>query len=454
MNGLRWFAELRRTTRLALPIAGGMLGHLVLGMADTIMVGRAGVVPLAACSLVNAIAHLPMVAGFGLLVSVAVRAAQAYGARDRAGASDTLRHGLALALAAGLVSALALEWLAPRLAIFRQSEEIVVAAENYMRLFGWSLVPLMLYHAVKQFAEALNLPRPTMWIIWAGVALNIFLNWVFIFGNLGAPVMGLDGAGVATLIARSAMAVAALAWLFHAAAVAPWRPRQWGFGWSLSRLGQLLRLGVPAAAQQGMEVGAFVGGGVMMGWISATALAAHQIAITLASTSFIVALSVAMAVGVRVGQAWGAGLPRRLRMVAGGGLLLGTGFMCLSATLFLLAGEWLAGCFVEAEDVIRLAASLLVVAAFFQIADGTQVVMLFANRGMSDVRAPTLIALLAYWIIALPAAYLCAFPIGFGPAGIWFGLLLGLTSAAVLLTWRFLILSGETANRCKTSAAD
>jgi MATE family multidrug resistance protein len=455
----RWLIELKRTARLALPIAGGMLGHMLLGIADTVMVGRAGVVPLAACSLVNAVTHVPMIMGFGILVAAAVRPAQAYGARDTESVTAALRHGLALAFATGLAAAAGTLALTSRLEIFEAPTEVITAAKPYMRLCGWSLLPLMAYHAVKQFAEALNRPRPTMWIIWAGVALNILLNWVFIFGRVGAPALGLEGAGLATLIARSTMAIAALLWLAASRHLAPWRPARWTGPWSMDEFRRLLGIGVPAAAQQGMEVGAFTGAGIMMGWISATALAAHQIAITLASTTFVVALSVAMAVSVRVGHAWGAGLPRRLRQVTGGGLLLGGGFMGICAGGFLLAGEWMAGCFVSSAEVVRLTASLLAIAAFFQIADATQVVMLFATRGMSDVQVPTAITLLAYWVIALPTAWWSGCRLGHGPVGIWFGLAFGLGTAAVLLTWRFLVCSARTvaiprANRCKTSAGD
>lgn len=443
LNLLRWRVELRRTLKLALPIAGGMLGHMLLGIADTVMVGRVGVIPLAACSLVNTIAHVPMVIGFGLLVSVSVKTAQAFGARRPERAGDALKHGLALALAAGGAAALSMVFLADHLEPFRQPPDVIHASTEYMRLCGWSILPLMLYHAVKQFGEAVNLALPPMWIMWSGVALNIFLNWVLIFGNLGAPVLGLEGAGVATLAARSAMAAAGLLWLIGSRRLARWRPENWLGGWSLRHLTDLLRLGGPAAAQQGMEVGAFVGGGIMMGWFGANALAAHQIAITLASTTFVVALSIGMAVGVRVGHAWGAGLPRRLRIVTGGGILLGVGFMTCCAVLFFTAGSLLAGWFVDSPEVIGLAASLLLVAGFFQIADGTQVVLMFATRGMSDVRIPTLIALLAYWIIGLPVGYLSAFRFGQGPVGLWFGFAFGLSFAAVLLAWRFLVRSRE-----------
>ena len=439
----RWIIELRRTGRLALPIIGGMLGHMLLGIADTIMVGRVGVVPLAACSLVNGITHVPMVMSFGLLVSVAVGTAQAYGAKNRPDAAATLKHGMVLALVAGLGTALSQWWLAGYLTAFGQAPEVVAIAGSYMVLVAWSILPLMIYHAIKQFGEALNVPEPAMWITWFGVLLNIFLNWILIYGNLGSPALGLDGAGIATLIARAAMALVALVWLFGSRRLQPWRPASWRNGWSFQHLRRLLRLGIPAATQQGAEVAAFVGGGIMMGWMGAVALAAHQIAITIASTTFVVALSVAMAVGVRVGHAWGAGLPRRLRLVAGGGLLLGAGFMTACALAFFLAGETLAGWFVDAQEVIQLTAALLIIAGFFQIADGTQVVMMFATRGMSDVKVPTAIALIAYWLIALPVGYVSAFILDWGPRGIWFGLAFGLTSAAVLLSWRFLIRSRQ-----------
>lgn len=445
---LRWLIELRRTGRLALPIIGGMLGHMLLGIADTVMVGRVGVVPLAACSLVNGIVHVPMVMSFGLLVSVAVSAAQGYGAKSTTAAAAALQHGLVLALFAGLATALSQWWLTGHLNAFGQAPEVITLAGPYMILVGWSVLPLLVYHVIKQFGEALNVPEPTMWITWFSVALNILLNWILIYGHLGAPALGLEGAGIATLLARIAMAVVALVWLFSSRKLQPWLPAQWASGWTLAQFRKLLGLGFPAATQQGAEVGAFVGGGIMMGWMGANALAAHQIAITIASTTFVVALSIAMAVGVRVGHAWGARLPHRLRIVTGGGMFLGVGFMTACATIFFVAGDILAGWFVDSREVIRLTAALLIVAGFFQIADGTQVIMMFATRAMSDVRLPTAIALIAYWVVALPVGYLSAFKLGFGPNGIWFGLAFGLSTAAVLLTWRFLVRSREA--RTKT----
>ncbi len=438
---LRWWTEARLTFKLGLPIAFGMIGQMLLGIADTAMIARVGVAPLAAGALVNTVAHVPLVAGMGMLAAISIRTSHSYGANRPSEVAEWLRHGLLLGALAGLLTGVSLTWLGDHLHRLGQPAHVVAGADMYLVLFGWSLLPALISHAAKQVFEALNNPWPPMLILLGGVFLNVFLNWVFIFGRLGAPALGLEGAGIATLLARFAMMITSLLYILGAERMRKFRPVNWLVGWSSRRLGKLLHLGFPIAVQHLMEVGAFVMGAIMMGWISADAIAAHQIAVTCAATAFILALSVGLAVSVRVGHAWGAGLPGRVRKIAYGGLTMGVGAMGLCAILFLLGGRMIGGWFVESEPVIHLVAALLVVAGFFQIADGTQVVMISALRGMGDVRVPTAIAALAYWGIALPVAYLFAFPLKYGAVGIWIGLAAGLSAAAIGLAWRFVVRS-------------
>ncbi len=441
INWLRWCIEARLTFKLGLPIAFGMVGQMMLGIADTAMIARVGVLPLAAGALVNTVAHIPLVVGMGMLAAISIRTAHSYGANRPTDVAEWLRHGLLLGALAGLFSGVSLTWLGNHLHRLGQPADVVAAADAYLLLFGWSLLPALISHSAKQVCEALNDPWPPMLILLGGVLLNIFLNWVLIFGRLGAPALGLEGAGIATILARVAMMIASILYVLSAERLRKFRPVNWLSGWSLRRLKDLFQLGFPVAIQHLMEVGAFVFGAIMMGWISADAMAAHQIAVTCAATAFIIALSVGLAVSVRVGHAWGARMFGRLRKIAYGGLSMGVGAMSLCAILFFLGGRMIGGWFVESEPVIQLVAALLIVAGFFQIADGTQVVMISALRGIGDVRVPTAIAALAYWVIALPVAYVFAFPLGYGAVGIWIGLAAGLGTAAIGLTWRFVIRS-------------
>jgi MATE family multidrug resistance protein len=429
------FHENRKTLALAAPIIAGQVGQMLMGWADTLMVGRVGITALAACAFANTVLAVALVFGFGVMSSVTVRASQAFGAGR--GTGKVFRAGLALGgalggLLCGLMFALlpALHWLG-------QPPEVNSAVVGFLILTAISVIPVMLFTAAKNFSEALSRPWPAFWIVMGGVALNVALNFVFIFGTLGSPALGLTGAGLATLIARVVSLLVLLVYMHRAAYFRPHLVRIAGER-SLGReLRDLLRLGVPAGGQYLAEVGAFATASLMMGWIGVNALAAHQIAITCAATTFMVPLGIGMAVTVRVGQAVGARNFGRVRPIAFGGLGLSLAVMICTALGFLLFSRAIAGLFVADPAVLALAAALLVIAGIFQIVDGTQIVAMNALRGLGDVHAPMGIAVFSYWMVALPLSYLLTFRAHFGPAGVWAGLALGLLIVSLALTWRF-----------------
>jgi multidrug resistance protein, MATE family len=433
----QWLMESRRTLALALPIMSGLVGQMLMGLADTLMVGQVGTVPLAAAAFASNLCHIPMVGGIGLLAAVPVLTAHAFGARRAAIAGEVLRHGLWIAVLAGGVAALGLWWIRSRVGWLNQPPEVVAAAQTYLLLVGMSLLPLLVAHALKQFCEALANPWPPTLILLGGVLLNIFLNWLLIFGRLGCPAMGLDGAGLATLIARIATALAIVIYLVRATALDAYLSARWLRLPSWRSLREQCGIGSPVAAQHLLEVGAFSLAAIMMGWIHAEAMAAHQIAITCAATTFIFAMGLGMAVSIRIGHAWGAGAHRRLRRVGYSGLMVTAMMMSGFALLFILGGRLIADAFSNAPEVIAIAATMLFIAGFFQIFDGLQVVAMSALRGMGDVRMPAMIAAFSYWIIALPVGYFLGFVLGHGAAGIWIGLASGLGTAAVILVSRF-----------------
>jgi multidrug resistance protein, MATE family len=443
---LKWLLETRRTLALSFPIMAGMIGHMLMGLADTLMVGRVGVEALAAASLVNTISHVPVVFAFGILAAVQVLVSQAVGAQKPAEAGDTFRHGLLIAAVAGILTAVGLVLAGPHMTLLGQPSEVVAASQIYLQYIAWSMLPALVAHAAKQFSESLNHPWQPMALVLAGVGLNLFLNWVLIFGKLGAPEMGLEGAGLGTLLARAATAVAMLVFVLRSSRTRGWLPATWLRLWSLTRLREQFRIGLPVGLQTLLEVGAFSAGALMMGWISTEAMAAHQIAITCAGTTFMFALGVGMGVSIRVGHAWGAGLRSRLKRIAYGGAALGAGSMGLFALAFMLGGRTIAGWFVVDPAVIQLTATLLFVAGIFQIMDGLQVVMISALRGMSDVRLPVIIVAVSYWGVALPLAYAMAFLLDLGAVGVWIGMAAGLTLAAAGLTARFRVRSHEAAH--------
>jgi len=436
-NGLKWLLETRRTLALSLPIMTGMVGHMLMGLTDTLMVGHVGVIPLAASALVNTVSHVPVVCALGLLAAVQILTSQAYGARMREEAGEVIRHGLFIAAVTSLFMAPILILAGPKLVLLGQPKAVVLAGQGYLGFIAWSILPALLSHAGKQFSEALNNAWVPMAIVLGGVLLNVGLNWILIFGHLGAPAMGLDGAGLATLISRIVVAAGMLVYLLRSPATRGWLPIRWLKSIDRIHLGEQLRIGGPVGLQHLMEVGAISVAALMLGWISAAAIAAHQIAITCAATTFMFALGVGMGVSIRVGHAWGAGLSSRIKRIALGGVAMGAGTMGVFAIVFTLAGATISGWFVQDVTVIGLATSLLFVAGIFQVCDGVQVVMISALRGMSDVRMPLLIVVFAYWGVALPTAYVLAFVAGFGAVGIWIGLAVGLGTAALGLSLRF-----------------
>jgi multidrug resistance protein, MATE family len=328
----------------------------------------------------------------------------------------------------------ALRPLLPRLG---QPPEVVAEAGVYLFLFGASLFPALVAHGCKQFAEALKHPWVPTFVMLGGVLLNVFLNWVLIFGHWGAPAMGIKGAGWATVIARLVMALALLVYVLRAPALRMFQPVRWRVAWSRTRFLNLFKLGWPVAGQHFCEVSAFAFAAIMMGWISPDAIAAHQIAITCAAMSFMFVLGLGAAACIRVGHAYGAGQFIRMRRIGLGAVGLAAGIMAMFGVTFMLAGRPIASWFIASPSVVELTAQLLIVAAIFQIADGVQVTSISALRGLADVRAPALIAVLAYWVLAVPLGALLAFRAHWGAVGIWTGLAIGLGVAAFGLAWRF-----------------
>jgi MATE family multidrug resistance protein len=432
-----WRRELRPTLALAFPIMAGMISQMLMGLADTVMVGRVGVVPLAAASFVIAVGHLPLVFGLGLVSAISVLTAQAYGARQAREVGELLRHGFVLSFGVGVLAALSMFVLRPLLPYMGQPAEVAAAADKYLLLFGASLMPALAAQGCKQFSDALKHPWAPTLVMFGGVLLNVLLNWVLIYGNWGAPALGLIGAGWATLIARVAMLVCLLAYVLRAPVLRGLQPTRWRMKFERERFQRLLHVGWPVGVQHFFEVSAFAFAAIMMGWISADAIAAHQIAISCAALSFMFALGIGAAASIRVGHAWGARQFARMRRIGFSAVAIAAVVMAGFGVVFAIAGRPIAGSFIESSSVVALTAQLLIVAAAFQIADGVQVTSISALRGLADVRVPALIAILAYWFVALPLGSVLAFGARYGAVGMWIGLAAGLGAAAIGLAWRF-----------------
>jgi multidrug resistance protein, MATE family len=433
--------ESRATLLLAVPVAIGQVSQMLMGVTDSVMIGRTGTVPLAASSFGVGVFNVFFIIGVGLLTPVAIFASRSRGAGRHDEAGEYLRHGLLLAVVSGVAGIAMVFLLGRRLEWFGQPPEVLSAVNPFFFLLGLSLLPVLVYLALRQFAESMGRPWVPTLIILGGVALNAFLNWVLIYGHLGVPSLGLTGAGISTLFSRTLGSALIFLWLrLDPKMRAAW-PRRWFAPVSVPRLRQMLGVGLPAAGCLLFEGGAFGAATVMMGWLGAAPLAAHQIALSCAALTFVVSLGLSMAVGMRISAAVGAGERSRLRSIWLGGTGMGLVAAFAAMAAFLAFGRQIASLFIQDEAVVSTAATLLVVAAVFQVFDGGQVIHAAALRGLTDVRVPAALTFVAYWLIALPMAYLLGIRGRFGPEGIWIGLAVGLAVAAVLLGLRFVRLT-------------
>ena len=423
-----------------------MLGHSFVAFADNIMVGQLGTAELAAVSLGNSFVFIAMSLGIGFSTAITPLVAEAEGAGDALEARGLLQNGLVLCTVLG-VALFGLVWLSkPLMYLMDQPEEVVVLAGPYLDLVAFSLIPLIIFQALKQFSEGLSKTRYPMYATILANVINVVLNYLLIFGSLGFPKLGIVGAAIGTLASRVFM-VFFLWWIFKQ------RPFFKAFIENLrfrQVKKQLLRkiadLGFPSALQMFFEVAIFTAAIWMSGVLGKNPQAANQIALNLSSMTFMFGMGLGVAAMIRVGNQKGSGNYPELKRVATSiflmTIILEVGF----AVLFLLGRNILPTVYLDVSDVanqadnmevLAIAARLLLVAAFFQISDGIQVVVLGALRGLQDVRIPTLLTFIAYWGIGFPVSFYLGLHTPLESTGIWIGLLLGLTASSIMLYLRF-----------------
>ena len=426
--------EFRRTIGLALPIVGVQLGWMLMGLVDTLMVGRLSARDLAAVALGNLFFMGIVSFGMGLLMALDPLVAQAVGARDRLAASRAVQRGLVVAAVLTIPTTLALLPAAPALRALGQPREVVPLAADYVFACLPGVFPLLVFYALRQTLQAHGRVAPVLWVVLAANLANAAFNWVLVYGKFGFPALGGAGAGWASSAARLLLAVGLLAagWPVLGALVRPWRAD----AFAVRPLGRMVRLGAPVGLMTMLEFTAFGVTGLMMGWFGEVPMAGHQIALNLASFTFMVPLGIASSGSVLVGHAIGRGDLPGARRESGAALLLGVGFMTASALLFLVVPRILAGAFTTDAAVLAVAAALLPIAGVFQVFDGTQVVCAGLLRGLGDTRVPMLGNLVGFWVIGIPAGAFLALRLGYGPPGLWWGLVVGLAAVGLLLLAR------------------
>jgi MATE family multidrug resistance protein len=433
-------SELIDTLRLSVPIVIAQLGVILMGVTDNLFVGRLlGAIPLGAAGLATSLSFLMSSIGVGGLAVVASLVSQANSRQDVVGVKRFFRAGLWVSLLFSVLFGGLSVLLAYHFELFGQSAEITVPAREFMLILTASLMPLLVFVAARQLADGLRFPRVAMAITLSALVLNAFFNYALITGFGPFPELGLMGSAFATLLSRVYMAVAMLVYIYRSARFKPFlRVVSTAAESMRDDIQTILKLGVPGGLTFFFEVATFSLAVVIVGWLGENQLAAHQIAINAASVTYMMATGISSAAAIRVGAAVGRGSQLEARRAGVAAWLLSVSFMSAAAVLFLTANEWLVSLYIRDNPAVSsIAATLVLMAGIFQLSDGIQVVGVGALRGLSDVNIPTLITLFSYWGVALPLSYVLSIPFKLDAIGVWIGLLMGLTIAAILLTWRF-----------------
>jgi MATE family multidrug resistance protein len=428
--------EVRPLVALGLPTALTQLGFMMLGVVDTLMVGRLGVTELGAASLGNVWIYGTLVLGMGLMFGLDPIIAQAHGARDHERVALTLQQGVVAALLASVP--IALSWLAtgPVLILLGQSPQLAAGAHAYVITQIPSIPPFLVFLALRQYLQGRGVVMPAFWIMVLANGINALGNWILIFGHLGFPAMGLVGSALATALTRGFMLLAlvalVLALRLHEGAWVPWSRR----ALDVRDLGRIFKIGVPVGVQYALEGWAFQISTLMAGRVDEISLAAHTIVLNLASLSFMLPMGVSLGAATHVGNLIGAGQIARAQRAAHVALGLGGLVMILSATAFVGLRRILPGLYTEDAMVIAVAASILPIGAAFQLFDGVQVVGGGILRGMGNTVPAAVINLVGYYALALPLAAWLAFEESLGVVGLWWGLAAGLAAVATaLVVW-------------------
>ncbi len=430
----------RAILALGLPLVGSQLAQFAVGLTDTVMIGWYGVGELAALVLANTCYYAIFILGAGFGVAVMPVVASAAGTANEPQVRRVTRMGMWVSVIFGIASAPLFVWSRPILEALGQDPAVAADAQTYLRIIAIGLIPNLLIVVLRSYLSALGRAGVVLWVMLATAVLNGLLNYALIFGNWGAPELGIRGAAIASVVLQVAGLVALI---LYCRAATPqyalfqrlWRPDHGAFL-------RILRLGWPIGLTSLAEVGLFTASAMLMGLIGTTELAAHGIALTLASATFTIHIGLSNTATIRAGRAFGRRDEADLRLGAMIVIAMSLAFAACTVIVFLAVPETLIALFLSPGDPLReqilvIGATFLAMAALFQLADSAQVMALGLLRGVQDTRAPMLIATLSYWVVGLPASYLLGIWAGYGGVGVWSGLVLGLACAGGLLMNRF-----------------
>jgi multidrug resistance protein, MATE family len=444
--------EIRQTLLLAGPVIGSQLAQVSMGFVDTVMVGRLGAEALAGVALGHTILFFVLLICMGMAFAVGPMVSQAFGAGDEAAIGRSVRQGLWLGVLLSM-PAIAVIALTPSfLLAIGQSPEIVTLTRSYLYAAMWGIPGFIFFSALRSFVEGLSRPRPILVITLVGVAFNISGNYVLMFGKLGFPALGLVGTGIATSIVMWVMCLLLALYVHRSRYFTRHRVFRPVRRPDPAVLGELVRIGWPIGVTFGIESALFTVTALMIGYLGAVPLAAHQVALQCAAFTFMVPLGIGIAGSVRVGQAAGRGDFHAVRRSGFVAISLSAVFMIMAAVAFWTIPSTIISLYLDLDDpsnasVVQMATRLLAIAAVFQVFDGVQVSAGGALRGLKDTRVPMFIGAISYWGVGLTSGYFFGFVLGGGAQGLWWGLVGGLATAAVLLTLRFARSAGRRGRR-------
>ena len=446
INLAQYTKEFRYNLNLSYPVILGLLGHTIVQLVDNIMVGQLGTTELAAVSLGNSFVFIAMSLGIGFSTALTPLVAQADGTKDKDAAQRVLSHGIILCVFLGIILFLAVFIARKLMYQMGQPVEVVELAFPYLRWVAASLIPLIIFQAFKQFADGLSRTRPAMYATVLSNLLNIGLNYVLIFGHLGFPALGVEGAAIGTMISRTAAVVFILLYIQYHPLFTGYAIRVRFKNLRLSLFKRIIQLGLPSALQMFFEVSFFTIAIWMSGILGKNSQAANQIVLNLSAMTFMFAMGFGVVAMIRVGNQFGMKAFADLRRIAISLFMLIALFDVVFCFVFLNFNEQLPWIYLEdlgvntpkdTLEVVEIAAGLLLVSGFFQITDGLQAVILGALRGIQDVNIPTALTFVSYGIVGLPVSYYLGLHTPLKAMGIWIGLLTGLSTSAFLLFLRF-----------------